>query len=215
MKLYEEFLTRLNVSVPVIEHHADWTFLFRTHGEGWLTPYVLMSVQWTNVDNRVGYYMMTYWKAVYDGHTSKKYFEKYKEVRLAWDEYDDYFRNWEVRRYIKPGLQESMTPIYGENTMLFSAWEMFVYMHDGWIARQSPEFRLYVEGAIDDGRSDNDRIKSYQNALLFLTTREPKVLQAWKIEIMARLRNYAHWLGRLLTSDSLPPVQDQPLTIIT
>ena len=133
MKLYEEFLNRINVNVPVIEHHSEWTFLFRTYGEGWLTPFVLLTVQWTTVENRVGFYILSYHKAVHDGHISRRYFDKYKDIRLAWDEYDQYFKNWEVRNYIRPGLSESMNPIHGDNAMLFAAWEMFVYTHDGWI----------------------------------------------------------------------------------
>ena len=206
MKLYEEFLSRINVSVPVVEHHSEWAFLFRTYGDGWQTPFVLMTATWTQSENRVGYYLIAYHRAVHDGFSTKRYFEKYNDTRVAWDEYDDYFKNWEVRRYIKPGLKESLSPIFGDNQMLFSAWEMFIYTHDGWVARQPPEFRVYVEGVIDDARSDNDRIKSYQNALLFLTTREATILRAWKNEIMGRMRNYGHWLGRLLSSDLLPPV---------
>jgi hypothetical protein len=215
VKLYEEFLQRIKVSVPVIEHHTEWAFLFRTYGDGWFTPFVLMTVQWVTVENRVGHYLLTYNKAIHDGYVKKLYFEKYKDVRLAWDEYEDYFKNWEVRNYIKPGLSESLMPIFGDNEMLFSAWEMFVYTHDGWVARQPPEFRVYVEGAIDDARSDNERIKSYQNALLFLTTREPNVLRAWKSEIMGRMRNYGHWLGKLLISDSLPPMKEASSALIT
>mgnify|MGYP003475227717 CR=1 FL=1 len=216
MKLYEEFLARINVNVPVIEHHSEWAFLFRTYGEGWRTPFVLMTVQWTQVENRVGHYIIAYHKAVHDGFGSNRYFEKYNDARVAWDEYDDYFKNWEVRRYIKPGLQESLAPVYGDNQMLFSAWEMFIFTHDTWVARQPPEFRVYVEGAIDDLRSDNERIKSYQNALLFLTTREPTVLKTWKNEIMGRMRNYGHWLGRLLTSNAFPPLaKEASSSIIT
>lgn len=206
MKLYEEFLNRINVSVPVIEHNSEWAFVFRTYGNGWRTPFVLMTVQWTQVDNRLGSYLITYHKAVHDGFLQRRYFEKYNDKRVAWDEYDDYFKFWEVRKYIKPGLKESLSPIYGDNPMLFSAWEMFVYTHDEWVSKQPPEFRVYVEGVIDDCRTDNERIKSYQNALLYLTTREPNVLRVWKSEIMGRLRNYGHWLGRLLVSDALPPL---------
>ncbi len=214
MKLYEEFLNRINVKVPVVEHHSDWAFLFRTYGTGWLVPFVVLTVEWKSVENRVGYYMLTYHKAVHDGYGIGKSIDNYKELRISWDEYDDYFLNWEVRNYIKPGLSESLTPICGANEILFSAWEMFVYIHDGWIARQPPEFRVYVEGVIDDARSDNERMKSYQNALLFLTTREPKVLRTWKNEIMGRLSNYAHWLGRLLLSDDLPLMKNGPLLIL-
>jgi hypothetical protein len=208
MRLYDEFLSRLDIRVPIIEHHNEWAFLFRTYGEGWKTPFVLMQVQWVQMDNRVGQYLITFNRAIHDGHAHKRYFEKYNDIRVNWDEYDSYFTNWEVRRYIKPGLKESMTPIHGDNEMLFSAWEMFVYTHDNWIARQSPEFRVYVEGVVDDARSDNERIRSYQNALLYLTTREPSVLRVWKNEVMGRLRNYGHWLGRLLTTDALPPMDD-------
>ena len=80
MKLYEEFLQRIKVNVPVIEHNSDWAFLFRTYGEGWFTPFVLMTVQWITVENRVGHYLLTYHKAIHDGYAKKQYFEKYKDV---------------------------------------------------------------------------------------------------------------------------------------
>jgi hypothetical protein len=208
MKPYEEFLQRIRVNVPVVEHHNEWSFLFRTLGDGWYTPFVLMNAQWVAIENHVGYYMITYQKTIHDGYAKRSYFENYKDVRVAWDEYDDYFKNWEVLNYIRPEVRENLKPIFGENEMLFSAWEIFVYTHDGWVARQPPEFRVYVEGAIDETRSDNDRIKSYQNALLFLTTREPNVLRAWKSDIMGKMRNYAHWLGRLLDSGSLLPKKE-------
>jgi hypothetical protein len=215
MKLYEEFLTRINVKVPVVEHHNEWAFLFRTYGEGWKTPFVLMNVQWNQIDNRVGHYLITYHKALHDGYQQRRFFEKYNDTRVTWDQYESYFINWEVRRYITPGIQESMLPIFGENQMLFSAWEMFVYTHDGWVARQPPEFRVYVEGAIDDTKTDNERIRAYQNALLFLTTREPSALKTWKNEIIGRMRNYGHWLGRLLTGNLLPPVEKEESLILT
>lgn len=213
MKLYEEFLDRLGLNLPVIEHSSDWSFLFRTYGDGWLTPFISMQVNWTCPENRVGYYQLNFQKPVHDGYYGRKFFEKYKEIRLAWDEYDDYFKNWEVRKYVKPGLAASLSPVYG-NDFVLGAWEVFVYTHDGWIARQPSEFRMYVEGVIDETKSKEDRLAAYQNALIYLSNCEPAVLRTWKNEIFERWNNnYAHWLGRfLLLEDATPDPQRIDIT---
>lgn len=204
MKLYEEFLDRLGLNVPVIEHVSHWSFLFRTYGDGWMTPFISMRVDWTCLENRVGYYQLNFNKPCHDGYYSRRFFEKYKEVRLAWDEYDDYFKNWEVRKYVKPGLVASLAPVYGDN-FIFGMWEVFVYTHDGWIAKQPSEFRMYAEGVIDESKSNADRAIAYQNAVTYMSHCEPTALRTWKNEILEPLNNnYAHWLGRFLMSSDEP-----------
>lgn len=204
MKLYEEFLNRLDVSVPVIEHHNNWSFVFRTYGEEWKTPFVLMQVQWVQSDNLLGQYFVSFHKALHDGYLNKRYFNKYNDVYVNWDKYDSYFIDWEVRKYIGSGIKQGLTPIYGEKEILFSAWEMFVFTHDKWVSCQSPEFRVYVEGVVDKTRRSEERISSCQNALLYLNTVEPQLSRVYKNEILSRFHNYGHWLGRLLDSGQLP-----------
>jgi hypothetical protein len=201
MKLYEKFLSRLGLDLPVIEHSSNWSFLFRTYGDGWLTPFITMKVDWVCPENRVGYYQLLFHQPIHDGYSIRRFFEEYKQLRLTWDEYDTFFENWEVRRYIKPGMQESLEPVYGDDLVL-RAWEVFVYTHDSWIAKQPSEFRMYVENVIDDTKSKDQRLAAYQNALIFMSNCEPSALRVWKNEIFERWNNnYAHWLGKFLTPE--------------
>ncbi len=191
MKLYQEYFLRHNIDGMVVEHNNQGALILRTK-DSWL----LVTIKWQDNGIHPGKYIVEYLSPIHNGYANRRLFQKYNVKELSWDEYEDYFLSWS---------DSMMVPdvISGDKKVVLTAWEMFVYCYDGWLAQQSSELRWYVYSCLDTDQSVETRYSGYQNCLLYLTAKDPDVLKVWKYEVLSLTQHYSEWLAALVKKQIL------------
>lgn len=203
MQLYEEYLCRHKINKPLVSYqHASTVILVGGHMP---TRWAIVSVVWSDPVAHPGHYVVEYLRPIHDGYACNKYFEKYNEKDIYWDEYEDYFLQMAqgLKHHVSPAGCPATVPtmVYGSKEILLSLWEMFLFVYDSWMCHQPGELKNYVYSSIHPDASVQERYSGYMESLIYLATKAPAVLKSWKTDFMPFVQNYATWLIDLYRHD--------------
>lgn len=221
MRLFEEYLARHNLDVPLVHHCANGTLLLesttRPKNGMWSSRWILVSIKWIDEDHHPGYYRIEMNIPVYNGYSKGTLFTKQLKVEKKWQEYESFFLNW-------AGSLTGMRSISDKMENILTAWEMFVFICDEWFSSQygnlsgrearrgvylnSDQIQARIDHcptilkqklfqSLDKENSISTRYSNYQDVAIFLSTHHPAVMQAWH-EVLASLQNRADWLACLI-----------------
>ncbi len=197
MRLYDEYLKRRGITVPVVQHRQEGAVLLWTTDpliSTWQNRWVLVTARWRPDDDHPGKYEVVYHLPVHNGGTKGRLFAQMPPIMLEWDEYEDFFYKWAA------GLK-GVRPASGHRQVVLTAWEMFVFCYDDWFRRQGSDLKdRHLYTSIDDQLSADARYAGYQSVLLYLSAHHPAVLQAWKYEMLMKVYNYSDWLVDLINA---------------
>jgi hypothetical protein len=139
MRLFEEYFQRNQITqVPVVHHCAYGSLLLRTNDPSvWSSKWVLVNLKWQHSDSHPGKYHFDISLPVHDGFLKGNLFQKYPTVEKNWQDYEDFIINWSSNIY-------GVEPVIGTKEIFLCAWEMFVFMCDGWFMKQTYEIKEFL-----------------------------------------------------------------------
>jgi len=194
MFLFEEYFNRHQISdVPLVRHCEKGSLILRTSDFNyWKEKWGILKIDWEDHDHHPGQYLISIEFPIHDGYLSNSMFNQLPPVRKKWHEYENYFIEWSKT------LSCVSCPVSDEIDVSLTAWEMFVYVYDGWFSKQSFEMKDILFESLDCERSHDDRYKKYQETVLLLSKNNPNILKSWKYDFLFRLKNYSNWLAVLV-----------------
>ncbi len=195
MKLYDEYLKRHCLQLPLVRHVDKSTLMFRvTDNSDWPGRWLMVTIQWVLNRGETGFYTISFITPNHDGyrHNNLLQYHASKEVTVEWDEFDRYILEW-PHTLLQTGIR-----CLSNAEAHFEAWQMFQFCHDTWITKQPYEIQDIFFDSIDLSRSQAARKMSQEQALLYLQQECPTVFHAWKYDILGRLAVYADWLCDLI-----------------
>jgi hypothetical protein len=197
MRLSEEYFQRHAITgVPLVRYEDTGAVILRMRDPTyWQSSWLLVTTRWTDGGVHPGKYVVEFYSPIHNGYIGQHLFKKCNAKAVEWDEYEDYFLNWS--RAVAGDRMPSAVRAGKDVTL--TAWEMFVYIYDGWFARQESELRHFVDRCLDTDLPPAVRYAGYQNCVIYLTARYPSVLKAWKCEVLALVQHYSGWLAGLVS----------------
>lgn len=188
MKLYEEYLARHRLEVPVISHCTTGSVFLRTGMMAF--PYSFLKIFWVENSRGPGNYVITHVHPIRDGFYEKgQIFERISSVNLYWDQYEDYLLEWADNCVGRPVRSD---------VSFFAAWEMFVYIFDSWFKNQPQILKTVLFETLDEDNSHNVRMQSYKEICNYMAVHTPAILKVWREEILIWVGCYSGWLSRLI-----------------
>lgn len=211
MRLIEEYLARHNITnVPLAHHCSNGTLLLEASDEKlWNSRWILLSIEWVEDDFRPGKYKIEISTPVHDSYVEdfceKSLFLKQQKIvpsHIKWQDYEDFIFEW-VKSF------KGFRPIREQRDIVLTAWEMFVFMYDGWFIKQSSELKQKLFETLDKEIPYETRYSNYQDVAVFLSFHHPSVMRCWKYDVLAVvLQNHADWLAHLI-EDDYEPTQEE------
>ena len=186
MRIFEEYLDRHKIDVPIVRHCNIGTLILRGDNR-WVT----LSIKWENHDYHPGQYHINMNSPIHDGYLNEIIFTKNAPIYKKWDEYENFFLKW-GQNY--PRLK----PISDPKEVVLAAWEMFVFSCDSWFSKKDSDTKKLLFESLDKDNSIELRYKKYQEMLSIIEIDCPPMLRIWKYEVLVRTQNYAFWLATVL-----------------
>jgi hypothetical protein len=183
MRLYDEYLKRHGLCLPLVRHANKSTLLFRVLDNSlWQSHWLLFSAEWHHKRGETGHYEVSF-SAPNRDQSTLVHLEK---AKIQWDEYDRYFMNWPV---LNTGVE-----YLSREDAASELWQIFQFCHDAWISRQPYEIQEILHDCTDMQRSEQARKASQEFVLFYLQQEYPTILSAWQHDMIGWFQFYADWL---------------------
>lgn len=191
MRLFEEYLNRHNIVVPIIHHcNSGVVLLQSTDLSIQKNRWLIITIEWFQHEVRPGWYNISISSPIHNGFLSGDLFVNTPPIQKKWDEYEDYI--FELRQSLK-----SVVPIQGSQEITLAAWEIFACVYDGWFVKQPFEIKQSLFESLDKEKSIEHRHEHYCEVLMFLSTHYLVVARTWKYDVLAKFHNYSDWFVKL------------------
>ena len=193
MRLFEEYFQRNQITqVPVVHHCAYGSLLLRTNDPSvWSSKWVLVNLKWQHNDSHPGKYHFDISLPVHDGFLKGSLFQRYPTVEKNWQDYEDFIISWSSNIY-------GVEPVLGTKEIFLCAWEMFVFMCDGWCMKQTYEIKEFLFQTLNNENSIDKRFECYENIINIISIKQPSLIRTWRYEVLTRVQNYANWLAVMI-----------------
>lgn len=190
MRLHEEYIHRNNLDIPVILYDSRSNLFLKTKDAPF--RWSIFNISWKPQSGKPGFYEFTKMEPIHNGNGTFRSFEKDK--RVYWEQYED-----EITSIIEDYKKQNFFPIVNRQRSLI-AWEMFLYMYDGWLAeRMDEKFYHQVLISIMNDLDINTRSIAYRIASRMLIDQygSEKVVQTLNYQIMPMISGHSKWLEDL------------------
>ena len=180
MLLQEEYIKRHSLDILPIVYTSSGSAIVKDGPH-----YLILHLEWVPQPWRVGHFKFSTCYPTHNAHLISTCYDC-KDVEIAWDRYEFYFRNWSSVNNFKP-----------VKNRLLACWEIFLYCFDGWLARNAtPEFMKLVDKTADN--YDLSIIK----AIEYLRDNYSSQFSRFRSQILKHCTdNYMEWLMNLLESN--------------
>lgn len=186
MRIFEEYLKRHNIDVPIVRHCSIGTLILRGDNR-----WAIMSIKWEHHDYHPGQYQIHINSPIHDGYMNEILFTKNSPIYKKWDEYENFFLKWDENY---PRLK----PIADPKEVVLAAWEMFVFSCDSWFSKKDFKIKQLLFESLDKDNSLDLRYDKYQEMINYISDEYPLMFRIWKNEVLARTQNYSFWLAAAL-----------------
>jgi len=204
MKIFEEYLSRHNINVPLVKHDqgclilkTDKKFCDKALGcQNWC----VFSISWHDQGVRPGQYNLS----LRSPRSSNKYQDLKNLINChfsfqkKWCEYEEFLYDW-------TNSLEGLTPILDEKEKILASWEIFVCTNESWFLKQSQGLKKSLFKTIDLESSSQFRygsLEDFQNIDIFKYSSAHNI---WKNNFLKLVKNsgligynYLNWLGELI-----------------
>jgi hypothetical protein len=197
MRLFEEYLQRHKITdVPMVHHCSVGTLVLRSVDPVlWKNKWAVVSIVWKVPDFRPGHYLIQINYPIHNGYLTATNFTKNIPIEKKWHEYEDFVLDW-------VSSLKGLKPIVGSQEKLLTAWEMFVFVYDGWFVKQPADIKVKLFNTLNKENSIETRYLNYKDIVIFLSTHYPAVMRTWKYEFLGGMQTYADWLACLIEKKS-------------
>jgi hypothetical protein len=193
MYLFEEYIKRHNLNVPLIYHNSKSTVLLKQ--KDILVSWKVLSFSWTIIPRHPSYYEIVLGQPVHDGYQPGLLIQNCRGYpkECHWDEYDG-----QVKHICGQLKQEGYQAIVGREKAL-AAWEIFLYIYDSYLARlMDKAFFWFVEQSINADLSVSVRSNACRVAKKMVMDKDSKLADALIYQIMPLVRDDSDWLARII-----------------
>lgn len=195
MRIFEEYFQRHNIiDVPLVHHCTNGTLLLETNKKepDWNSRWVLVTIKWVEGAHYPGEYLIEFQTPNYD--CINNLFSTIHITR-KWHEYEDFILQCS-------SSFPSFRPITNSSEILIIAWEMFVFMHDSWFAKQSTTLKNKLFQSLNKENDLEIRYSNYQDVVCILAKQDSILIQTWEYNILFRTQNCANWLAYLIENQN-------------
>jgi hypothetical protein len=185
MRLYEEYIKRHNLAVPIISH-ADYSVLFLRREKANGIDWKIFTAQFRRDMQRHGLY-----QCILNQPQRNSIGSGYRPLsswEIEWDCFEDYMLGFDGKDSIVTGTQEVM----------LAAWEIFVFQAERYLVKYASNDDFF--GSLDLTLSVERR---YEHINRFIQTNSFKTCEVyvyWTREMSKSVNDYSHALARVLTS---------------
>lgn len=190
MRLHEEYIRRHNLPIPIIRYDSRSNLFLKTKDAPF--RWSIFGITWRPQSHRPGFYEFTRMEPLHNGNGTFRCFEKDKCV--YWDQYEK-----EITRVVVEYKEQGFHPTPSKERTLM-AWEMFLYMYDGWLSeRMDSKFYQNVERSTTASLDLNSRSISYRVAKKMLSDcyGSEKIIQILNYQVMPMVSGHSQWLEDL------------------
>ena len=183
MRIFEEYLNRHNIDVPIVHHCNVGTLILHNMGK-----YLVMQIRWVSHDYHPGQYCIEINSPIHDGYINDVVFTKNTPIYLKWDEYENFLLGNSVPNLFKP--------VADLKEVIMAIWEMFVYSCDSWFAKKDSLIKNLLFESLDKDNLIDLRYKRYKEVLDYIDS--PVINRIWRCEMLSKTQNYSFWLATAL-----------------
>lgn len=195
MRLYEEYLNRHKISIPIIHHANNSSLLLKVESSRW----IFLTIKWIEGSRHPGIYDIGIKLPIHNGF-EKHIFNAWYSVSKKWDEYEEFLDTWS-------NSLKKVEIIENSNYLVLDFFEMFVYIFDSWFQKRSFTLKKNLFDILDKENSLEKRFFAFQDMIIYLSTNHIDVFKVWKHEIFDYLPYYADWLGTLVNNKCKKNIQ--------
>ena len=194
MRLHEEYLKRHQLSVPIIKHVPLGHLIVRNSGETCFNVstvnWTVLKMKWEDPVYHPGFYLFKFLQP-YKTNLSDSNFLRAKdeEIKIRWDEYEDYLLNWTAN--FKPSMF-----ITDPMEIVMTVWEMFIYSHEQTIIERYRSLSNLFFKTLDFHSNLAGRYNSYVK-LLKLVDQNDFPFNMWRRNLNEIAQNYSPWIAKL------------------
>lgn len=193
MRLHEEYILRHSLQVPIIRYDSRSNLFLKTKDAPF--KWSIFNIIWRPQSGRPGFYEFARMEPLHNGNGSFRCYEKDKYV--YWDQYEV-----EIAKVVNDYKERKLFPVPSRSRSLM-AWEMFLYMYDGWLSeRMDARFYQQVERSTMETLDINSRSIAYRSANRILSEHygSEKVVQTLNYQIMPMINGHSQWLENLFNA---------------
>lgn len=193
MRLHEEYIRRCELDIPIIRYDRRSNLFLKTTSVPF--RWAIFNIVWRPQHNSPNVFEFTRMEPVHNGLGA---FHCQDTDRLVyWERYEN-----EVCRIINDYKETGFQPVSNRYRSLM-AWEMFLFMFDGWLAeRMSPKFYQYVEKSITDTLDIHSRVAAFRSAnkILIDSYESERVVEMLTYQILPMANGHSQWLEDLINA---------------
>lgn len=189
MQICEEYLKRHSITGVSLFKHISLGYLFLREPSEFGFKWTVLSIFWKEPDHRPGHYLMRFSCPIHDSRSLEMHTMR-DDSRVSWDTYEDFLSNWSLKC-------DKNHVIKTRHEVTLAAWEMFVYSHDSFFAKNYRNLSGLLFGSLDFTSSVKDRIASYEAFLACVDTKS-NPFKAWKQTVNIYTKNYCYWLADVI-----------------
>jgi hypothetical protein len=189
MRLYEEYVNRHNLSVPVVSH-ADHSLLFSRKDTGKSINWMIFSSQLKRDIHRHGIYHCTLMYPQRGGRCSGNHgYKSFAVNEIEWDDYEDY-----VLKHIGAKFVDGI--VCDRTTVFLTIFEMFVFQAENYFLRYALNDDFV--NSLDLDLSANVRFEYANKFLSSATFKTSEIFEYWEREHSRQMNNYSFPLARVI-----------------
>jgi len=193
MYLHEEYINRHQLDVPIVRYSEYVNLLLKTKDFKWQ----IFSGEWRDDDRHPGKYFFRWLRPKHNSYMEREWFEDITDFDpIFWDQYEDFIFKWV--RGSRFSRQSGFYAVEDDLEVSLTAWEIFLYTHDGWFARnmEDPAFFDLVR---DSTRRDTDCYERHQAYLYALDMiKHENTIDNFNCRIANYTWSYSNWLAKII-----------------
>lgn len=195
MHVHEEYIKRHKLNVPLIKYPEFVSVILKKE-----FSWQILTCEWHEATTHPGKYHFRWLKPIYNSCMDREWFEDVLIIEpMYWDEYEAFVNYWlKTLRFMEsPSFQAATTPI----EIALATWEMFLFVHDDWIAFNIKQNKFYdlVYESTNSSKDTYDRYQSYTEASDMI---ENGMLEDFQFRVSSYIWNYSDWLADLLNNET-------------
>jgi len=191
MRLHEEYVRRHGLDIPVIRFDSRSNLFLKTKDAPF--RWSIFNIIWRPQIGKPGYYEFVQMNPLHNGQG--EFCCREKDHYVYWDQYES-----ELTKIIKEYRDGGYCSIPSQFRNLM-AWEMFVYMYDGWMSRRMDgDFYRQVELSTSVKLDYDERSLALRTAIKILSDSagSEEIIEMLNYQIMPMINGHSQWLEDLV-----------------
>jgi len=186
MHLFEEYLNRQNISIPIVQHCATGIVILKNPDNSKL----FLFIKRIESESKPSFYNIILKSPVHDGYRYNAFFKQKKVSVVTWQMYEQFF--------LDRNNFENTTAVCGNKNISLACLEVLAFIYDGWFCEKSSYLKNILYNCLDLDLTLEERFENYNNLINKLHKFEPNIYYNYKKNLLLPTENYAEWLAKII-----------------